>query len=264
MSFYKKTTFLLIGVVLGILLATVLCSTISDAKERSYSVKYIDKVIVEVCAENWPEYHGYATTCAMMARKESNYAEKCRRNNLWGLNGGRSSYNTLEDGVREWLRVINLHYYKGVKKTRNCDEQLDLLLERGYCRPVGNYFSDCMRLKDMYNLEKLDKKMFRLIKKKEKEKKKKEKERRKKLRQKSWFFLKYDPCLAPWQVATYRGIIKGGTIRFNTNNNFLNYAWQDVVRTEKGDLNIIYTGNRYLAMTYNKLKLSEIVEEAKG
>ena len=68
--------------------------------------------------------------------------------------------------------------------------------------------------------------------------------RERKARQKKQMILAYDPTLAPYQVRTYRGVVKCGTIRLRSRDMQISEKWLDVVQSKKGDKRIIYTGNR--------------------
>lgn len=96
----------------------------------------------------------------------------------------------------------------------------------------------------------------------EKERKKKEKKR--KQSQKVMFMVLFDPNLSPYQAITYKGVIKGGTIRFKSYYDQIRYTWYDVVGTKPGDLRVIYTGNRWQAHFERFVWLDEVIEDAKG
>lgn len=189
---------LLTGIILGILVGFAVMSTEADAKE---SRQEVIQTILEVCADNWPKYHGYASTCAMMAAQESLFGKAGRPNNLWGLGGGRFSYPTLEDGIKAWLKCINNEFFPKAKCAKNGDEQLAYLLAHGYCEPVGNYYSACMWLKNYFHLDELDDAMFELIQEK---------------KEKQDFRATYDHSIPYGCVGVDSDVVKGGTVRIGT------------------------------------------------
>ena len=258
MSRSKKLNLFLVGMLFGILFGLALMSKSASASMRTERINKVLDVIVDVCADEWDRYHGYPTTCAMMAAQESLFGQAGRQNNLWGLNCGRASYGSLEEGVRAWLRCINNGWYPGAAAADNCDAQLDILLSHGYCQPPGRYFYYCMKLKDMYNLGELDERMFRELKRRRQLKRTRE---RQALREKPMTIV-YDPSLSPWQVVTYRGVVGSGMIRINVENPL--YTWLDVVYTKKGKKTVIYSGNKELVMLHPVVKLEEVREEVVG
>lgn len=242
----------------------------NSAEAQTKREKRILKAIVRVCADNWDKMHGYASTCAMMAYQESGCGKKSNGYNLWGINSGRSYYGTIEEGIKGWLRVINLDYYENANTASNGDEQLYILLEHGYCQPPRNYYSLCMKLKSMYNLGDLDRQMFAWIKKrKAKEKQKREKNLRKK-RQNGDFKIVFD---ADVPIGTCVGdpeyIKKGSTVIFG-------YGQYEVAKTKKHLGNKLIIGksdmferelfsiDKILDMSNERFKLQEVIEDAKG
>lgn len=252
----KKSRIVICLLLLGIILST----QTSSASMRTDRINKVLDVIVDVCTENWKEYHGYPTTCAMMAAQESLFGKAGRQNNLWGLGAGRNSYGSLEAGVIAWLECLNNGHYGSATDADNCDEQLRELLAHGYCQPPGSYYSAAQSLKEMFNLGTLDKRMFKEL----KRIRQKILKQRRKHRQKKQMTLQFDPSLSPWEVITYRGVVKSGTLRFKNDDVFMNWQWMDVTNTKKGNKLIIYTGNKILAMMKPSIYLAEVVEEAVG
>ena len=191
----KNMICLLSGIILGLLVGFALFAREAGAR-ISESRKEVLETITEVCADNWDRYHGYASTCAMMAGNESSFGKACPNYNLWGIKGGH--YYSLKDGVLGWLEVINNQYFPNAREKKSGDAQLDYLLDRGYCVPRGRYFSNCMWLKARYDLGELDDTMFELI------QEKKEHQR---------FKAKYDSSIPVNAVGVDKDIIGSGTVR---------------------------------------------------
>jgi len=242
---------------------TVSVDGTAQAKTREQINEVLD-VYVDECYEHWDEYHVYPSCMAMIGAQESLFGTAGRANNHWGLVGGKASYATLEDGIHAFMRCVNDPWYHGAEKANSGDEQLKQLLKYGYCQPPGDYYSYAMRLKSMYNLGELDERMFRRIKAKARKQRKLANKKYREQQQKLMFHVVHDPTLAPWQVVTYRGTIKGGTIRIRYSDTMGRYTWRDVVGTKKGKHRIIYTGDRFHALVQPIVYLDDVCESAKG
>lgn len=253
-----------IAILLALALTLIPCND-SSALERTERIQSVLDVIVEVCAENWDEHHGYPSCCAMIAAQESLFGAAGRANNLWGLACGRASYSSLENGVIAWLKCLNNGWYGGAPKADNGDKQLHELLSHGYCQPPGNYYQYAMRLKSMYNLGELDEQMFRIIeKKKAKQRRIKEKKKRRKL-QKLSYIVAYDPTLLPYQIRVHRGAIKDkSVIRIKSKNEQMLYTWLEVIEAKPGDNRVIYIGNWIQAKLEPIVWLDDVIEDSRG
>ena len=150
--------------------------------------KVVDTIYDVVSKEkNWKKYGSLPSVCIAQAYVESGIGAAGNRNNLWGINGGRSSYKTLKKGIYAYMEVINKSFYSryGATDTKDWKKQISRILRGGYCVPAGGYYSKVARVVKSYGLKKYDKKMFKSIEKAKKlriqKKKEKAKEKARKL-----------------------------------------------------------------------------------
>ena len=133
------------------LLATTPCQALSKKQWRRADI------IAEVAAENYEQYGVLPSVAIAQAFIESTLGERCSGNNLWGINSGRESYSSLENGVMRYLRVINNGCYPGAPFERNYGRQITKIIAGGYCEPAGPYISDVVWSIERYNFDRYDK-----------------------------------------------------------------------------------------------------------
>ena len=131
--------------------------TFTDSQQRNADY------IAEVVSNNWDEYGVLPSVAIAQAFMESNLGDHCPPNNLWGIHAGRVSYPTLEHGIYKYMEVINNGYYEGAPGKTCYYEQLQIILDGGYCIPVGNYYKDAIWIIENYDLYEYDRQMFEAI-----------------------------------------------------------------------------------------------------
>lgn len=122
--------------------------------------------IAEICIENWNEQGCLPSVCIAQAILESNLGEKCYLNNYWGLYGGYQSFDSLEDGVYEYMNFIN-EYYPAAPFLTDYTEQITAIYNGGYCQGNSNYIKDIQWIIEEYNLVYYDELLFDEIERKE-------------------------------------------------------------------------------------------------
>ena len=155
----------------------------SEAKQKfSGKQKEVVDTIYDVVSteKNWKKYGSLPSVCIAQAYVESGIGNAGNRNNLWGLNAGRSSYKTLKKGIYAYMQCINKSFYTryGATDTKSWKKQIKRILMGGYCVPASGYYAKVERVVKAYGLEKYDEKMFKSIKEAKKLRKEKEEERR--------------------------------------------------------------------------------------
>lgn len=95
--------------------------------------KYIAEEITRICTERWQECGVLPSVCIAQAYMESHIGKYCYKNNLWGLYGGYTSFDTLEDGINAYIDTINNGYYDDALWHTNPDYVIDAIWEGGYC-----------------------------------------------------------------------------------------------------------------------------------
>ena len=161
-------------------------ATTSQAALSKEQQKRMDTIYNIVSTEkNWKTYGSLPSVCMAQAYVESGIGIAGRKNNLWGLGAGRSSYSTLKQGVYAYMQCINKSYYTryGATDTKSWKKQIRAILKGGYCVPAGGYYSEVARVVKLLDLEKYDKKMFMEHKKAEKKREENEKELEKEMEQ---------------------------------------------------------------------------------
>ncbi len=222
--------------------------TTAEASERNI------KIAVKRLVERYPETHILPSVAIGIFIGESGGGHN---NGRYYGNMSRRIYDVVES-TDQFLDLMKK--YGNVSKQKTWMGQLYAIQGHGYYGGASShYISYVSGIIESRNLTKYDKKA-KWYEKKLKEKKKTEKKKR---LQKGSFRLVYDPSLLPWQVVTHRGIINGGTIRMDVDDH-LNWVWMDVTKTKKGKKSVIYTGDLYRCMRHPVIRLSEVIENAKG
>ena len=256
MSKEKKIICVLSGIIAGILISTMLIGN-GFVNAKSIRATNTEKAFW-IFAENYDEWQIEPVSGLAILNGESR-AMTAKNNHgcPYGMVGHR--YYDIESGTYAFGNLIRYNrWYKNAWKCKTWQTELAAIQRCGYCQDGSNYLSYLHSIVRTYNLTKYEKKFKKYRKKILKERR----EKKRKKKQKQPFTLIYNPALAPWQVITYRGVIKGGTIRIDTDNLY-GFLWLDVIKTKKGSKNIIYTGDRK-AMFHSQVKLAEILEEAVG
>lgn len=152
---------------LPLLALTILLSAAPDAsaaaKFNKKTQKIVDEIYETVSTEkNWKTYGSLPSVCIAQAWVESGIGMAGRKNNLWGLGGGRYSYKSLKQGIYAYMKCINKSYYTryGATDTKSWKKQIRSILKGGYCVPAAGYYSKIERVVKTYGLEEYDKKMF--------------------------------------------------------------------------------------------------------
>ncbi|MBR6228491.1 MAG: glucosaminidase domain-containing protein [Eubacterium sp.] len=147
----------------SVLLGAAPASTSSAALSKDQQ-KRMDTIYNIVSTEkNWKTYGSLPSVCMAQAYIESGIGIAGRKNNLWGLGAGRSSYSTLKKGVYAYMQCINKSWYTryGATDTKSWKKQIRAILKGGYCVPAGGYYNEVVRVVKLLDLEKYDKKMFK-------------------------------------------------------------------------------------------------------
>ena len=127
-------------------------------------------LMAEICIDEWETYGVLPSVCIAQAFIESTLGKFCRGNNLWGICSGGVSYDSLEDGIYGYLKVINNGYYPNAPFKTNYKEQIRAILDGGYCQPEGDYYNNVLWAVEYYNLTKYDKALFDELERREKQK----------------------------------------------------------------------------------------------
>lgn len=251
MTTEKKVIYVLAGILSGILLTVALIGSTSQAASAN------EKVAAKRLIEKYPETHILPEFALAIFFGESGGGKNDGR--FYGLVASRRYPRTWDvvESTDQFLRLMKR--YKNVSKQKTWIGQLYACQSHGFFGGSSSYYIRYITsVHDKHDFDKYNK----LAKRHEKKLKRQKREKERKRRQKRPFTLIYDPTLAPWQVKTYKGVIKGGTIRIESDRLY-GWCWLDVVGTKKGNKNIIYTGDRE-AIMHPKVKLAEILEEAVG
>lgn len=147
---------------------------LSDKKPAILNVKEVTKkirnfsdpnqqrnaeTIAKICVDNWKKYGCLPSVAIAQAFVESTLGKHCPSgsNNLWGICSGAVRYDSIEDGVYGYMRVINNGYYKGAPHCKDYSTQISRILAGGYCTPVGDYYSNAIWTIEHYQLYEYDK-----------------------------------------------------------------------------------------------------------
>lgn len=117
------------------------------------------ETIAKICIENWEKYGCLPSVAIAQAFIESTLGKYCPSgsNNLWGICSGAVKYNSIEDGVYGYMRVINNGYYKGAPHCKDYSTQISRILAGGYCIPAEGYYSNIIWTIKHYQLYEYDK-----------------------------------------------------------------------------------------------------------
>lgn len=216
-----------------ITLATVLSLNTEiavSAEGLSKSQRNIADTIAKVTEENWKEYGVLPSVAVAQAFVESSLGDHkpSKYNyNLWGIKSGAVWYDTVTEGTYGYMRVINNGYYKNAPYTTDYRLQLKRILAGGYCKPVGDYYSQAMYGYENYNFEKYDTRMFNNWKKEKARKKAKRRAAKRKARREKikalreaqriskfseTYTLVYDELVPYNSVEVDKNIIHSGTV----------------------------------------------------
>lgn len=257
---YIKIICLLVGIIFGILIGVAIMPKTANAAKLGKTQEKRIKQAMEYMTkpETWDKYGIWPSTYLMQTFIESCMWRKPRH----GLNGhGEMSgrwYYTVKQAAKGYCQLINKHWYKGAPFMDNSYEQLDRILDCGYCVPRGNYWSKAVRSCEKYGWKKYDKILKKNIKKKQEEEKEKKRQLKIKQAREEEFTFVFDGTLLPWQICGDRDIVPvHSTVR-------IGYSLLDTVRDVENIGNIIYTGDRVLSRIIVKTKLDNIILDCKG
>ena len=251
MTTEKKMIYVLAGILVGILLTVALIGSTSQAASAN------EKVAAKRLIEKYPETGILPSFALSICYGESG----CGKNNGRYYGNMAKRIYDMKGSTDQFLNLMKK--YGNVGKQKTFIGQLYACQAHGYYGGASGYYIRYITsIYERHDFQKYDRKAKKLAKKIRQKKLRARRERERLRRQKQTFILIYDPTLAPWQVKTYRGVIKGGTIRIESDRLY-GWCWLDVVGTKKGNKNIIYTGDRE-AIMHPKVKLAEILEEAVG
>ena len=138
------------------------------AKDLSEAQSNTADTIAQICIENWETYGVLPSVCVGQAFIESTLGEYCSGYNLWGIQSGQEQYSSLWEGTIRYLNVINKSYYEGAPFKTDYHEQIRIILDGGYCQPVGSYYEDIIWSIDHYGFSKYDTQLFTYLEEKEK------------------------------------------------------------------------------------------------
>lgn len=158
--------------VISLIFSVLYCQV--DAKSFRKFSKSQDKNaqrIAKVVADNWEKYGCLPSVAIAQAFIESTLGEHCTGYNLWGIRSGAEQYDSLDDGIYRYMRVINNGYYKGAPFCKDYKKQIRRILDGGYCTPEGEYYNNVIWTIQAYGLYRYDEQMFKKIKSKSKSKK---------------------------------------------------------------------------------------------
>jgi len=255
MSREKKVICFLTGIIMGIILSVGFISHTADARSRN----------VEIAAgrliERYPETHILPSVALGIFIGESGGG-----NNNGRYYGNMSSrIYDIEDSTDQFIDLMGR--YGNVDDQDTWMGQLYALQSHGYYGGASGYYigyvSSIIERNGFTEYDEKAKRYEMRQKAREKAMRKKKREERREQIQSGRFMLAYDPTLAPWQVRTHRGAVKGGTIRLESEV-FPEYAWLDVVDTKSGEDRVIYIGNLSQVMLHPVVGLAEVIEEAVG
>jgi len=195
----------------------------------------------EMCEEKWERYGVLPSVCIAQAFIESTLGKNCSGHNLWGIRSGAEKYNSLEEGVERYLKVINNGYYDGAPFQRDYHKQIKAIVDGGYCVPAGDYYERAVWAIETYGFDKYDKKLFERL---------REEERRE--QQSKKFKVVYDKSVPKYKVEVDKSIIRKGTIMFVVGQEVV---MTDVVSGAKG--RVIKTSRKELCGTRVNIRVFE-------
>lgn len=160
----------------------------------------------------------------------------------------------IEDSTDQFVELIRYSgWYGSAWKCKTWRSQIWAIQSHGYCQDGTDYESYICSIIEREGFEKYDV----LARKYKKKLKREERERKRLKRQEGEFLLAYDPELLPWQIRTYDGVIKSGTV-------LLGFNWLDVVDVLHGNKKVIYIGDIEKIKMDPVRKLDAVIEGAKG
>ena len=192
----------------------------SASKLTSYQKRVADTV-AEVTSDNWKQYGVLPSVAVGQTLIESSLGvNQVRPNNLWGLrpDGHYSSYTSLENGIRAYLKVLNNgRYDRGLFK-KDYETQIDAILDGGYYGEddggtVSEYYRDVVSSIRRHRFDRYDKKLFKRLKKEARIKARKKAEKKRKKKWGKIYTLKYDAKLPGNKIKVNKKIIKGGAVQ---------------------------------------------------
>ena len=143
--------------IIAIALASLIFVTEPCSAALTENQKQTADVIAKVTAKNYDKYGVLPSVAVTQAFVESSLGVNCSGYNLWGIRSGAEQYSSLKNGVLRYLEVINNGYYEGAPFEKDYHKQLALILDGGYCEPVGNYYEDGIWGIENYNFDNYDK-----------------------------------------------------------------------------------------------------------
>lgn len=153
-----------------ILLTLILCMVLSivpanTAHAASLSDEQTDvaEYLAEICTDNWEEYGILPSVCIAQAYMESHLGTYCYPNNLWGLYGGYTSFESLEDGTYEYLDILssNDSYHDALYRI-NYESQINAIYDGGYCTDSReHYVNGIIWIIEEFNLTQYDQEIYR-------------------------------------------------------------------------------------------------------
>lgn len=121
----------------------------------------IAEYLAEVCTDNWEEYGVLPSVCIAQAYMESHIGKYCYSNNLWGLYGGYTSFDSLEEGTYEYLEIINNGYYDDALYLTDYEKQINAIYDGGYCTSSReHYVGGIIWIIEEFDLTKYDQEIY--------------------------------------------------------------------------------------------------------
>lgn len=133
-------------------------SITANAAELDDEQRKIAEQIEQICEERWEECGVLPSVCIAQAYMESHIGKQCYANNLWGLYGGYRSFDSLDDGINEYIDIISgSGYYDNALWRTNSADVIDAIWYGGYCETsYGQYVGGVNWLIDEFALWKYD------------------------------------------------------------------------------------------------------------
>lgn len=216
-----------------ILLVPILCPYIVMAESGlTESQKAVADKVANTVSDNWEEYGVLPSVAVAQTLVESSLGEhQVRPNNLWGLRPGGNyrSYDSLDDGIHGYLRVIGEPRYKRARFVKDYETQISRILDGGYYGEddggtISGYYNHVVSSIRKYGFDKYDEKLFNRI--------DKETEEKRIAKWSKTYTVIYDPDLKPHEVSVDKSIIHGGAVQIWKNEEL--QGIYDVVGGQKG------------------------------
>lgn len=103
-----------------------------DVHAEPLDKKATANTIADICVDNYETYGVLPSVAIGQAYLESGLGEKCRPYNLWGINNGKASYDSLEEGVHAYLKCINNGRYDDALFNKDYKSSLQHIQNGGY------------------------------------------------------------------------------------------------------------------------------------